>query len=51
MDKICERSEIPVADKWAIEDLYETDAASSYRQHSTVLSNQVYGIGFGGCKM
>ena len=27
MDKIRDRSEIPVADKWAIEDLYTTDAA------------------------
>ena len=27
MEKIRERSEIPVADKWAIEDLYATDAA------------------------
>ena len=47
MDKICDRSEIPVADKWAIEDLYATDA--DWEQDlSTITQDKEVLAGFAG---
>ena len=47
MDKIRERSEIPVADKWAIEDLYATDAAWE-QELATIAHDKEVLAGFAG---
>ncbi|MBR5021878.1 MAG: oligoendopeptidase F [Oscillospiraceae bacterium] len=47
MDKIRDRSEIPIADKWAIEDLYATDAAWE-QDLSTIAQDKVALSAFAG---
>ncbi|MBQ7329291.1 MAG: oligoendopeptidase F [Oscillospiraceae bacterium] len=47
MDKIRERSEIPVADKWAIEDLYTNDEAWE-QELSTIAQDKEVLSGFAG---
>ena len=47
MDKIRERSEIPAADKWAIEDLYATDVAWE-QELSTIAQDKDVLSGFAG---
>ena len=47
MDKIRERSEIPVADKWAVEDLYTNNEAWE-QELSTIAQDKVFLAGFAG---
>ncbi len=47
MDKIRERSEIPVADKWAIEDLYINDEAWE-QELSTIEQDKTFLVDFAG---
>ena len=47
MDKIRDRSEIPITDKWAIEDLYATDAAWE-QELATITQDKAVLAGFAG---